>query len=236
MRSIAQDSFEQIKVYAPGVDIDAADAARALSLTNQMLGEWANEKLVCFANLEQSFPLVPGDRTYTIGTGGDINKVRPLKIETGPGIAYLLDSSSNRFEIEVIEQDEWNQIKLLTVTAQYPNKLFYDPQYPLGIINIFPTPETAHTVYFDSRLKLASMNALDTAFSLPDGYAQAIKSNLSVRLWRYYKQGAPDQDLKDEASNALAAIRRTNLRQSPVQYDTAIVNTAARGYNIQNDS
>ena len=218
------------------MSVDAADAARGLTETNDLLSEWANDKLICFANLEQSFPLVAGDRTYTIGTGGDINKVRPLKIETGPGIAYLMDSSNNRFEIEVIEHDEWNQIKLLTVTAQYPNKLFYDPQYPLGIINIFPTPETAHTVYFDSRLKLAQMASLDTAYSLPDGYKSAIKSNLSVRLWPFYKQGDPPGWLIELASQTLANIKRTNLKQSEAQYDSAVTNTTARGYNIQNDS
>ena len=80
------------------------------------------------------------------------------------------------------------------------------------------------------------MANLDTAYSLPDGYKSAIKANLSVRLWPFYKQGDPPAWLIELASQTLANIKRTNLKQSEAQYDSAVTNTAARGYNIQNDS
>lgn len=234
--NIIQGSLEAIKVYAPGVSVTDADAERCLTEMNHMLDNWSNQSLACFANVEQSFVLVPGTISYTIGVGGTINLPRPLKITTGPGAAYLKDANNNRYPIDVIEQDQWNQIGLLTDTTQLPDTLFYDPQYPLGIINIHGTPSAANTVYFDSRLPLAELINLNVNFSLPPGYTDAIQNNLSVRIWKYFKQGPPDPYLMAEAAATLASIKRTNIRTSPSQFDSAIVSKAAAGYNIYSDN
>jgi hypothetical protein len=234
--SIIQGALEAIKVYAPGVSVTDADAERCLSEMNHMLDKWSNESLACFANAEQSFVLVPGISIYTIGTGGTIPLTRPLKITTGYGAAYLKDSNNNRYPIDVIEQDQWNQIGLLTNQTEMPDTLFYDAQYPLGIINIYGTPSAAYTVYFDSRLQLADLINLNVNFSLPPGYTDAIQNNLAVRIWKFFKQGTPDPELKQEAMESLASIKRTNIRTSPSQYDSAIVSKATSSYNIYNDS
>jgi hypothetical protein len=264
------DVLVKMKRYAPGQAINAVDSAWCLTALNDMLDLWSNESLVCFANLEQSFALVPGVNqypigptagylstttfigstgsggaagtyalglaggggtgaagTYTIAASGKLASInitsggqsytsapvfsfpsggivgatatgliigiagsRPLSILTGPGAAYLNDSNSNRYGINVFEQDQWNQIGLLTEQSQLPNILFYDPQFPLGIINIFPMPSAAYTVYFDSRLQLSDMT-LFQVFSLPPGYQAAIKDGLFLRLWNDYKQGDP---------------------------------------------
>jgi hypothetical protein len=233
--TLIQSAYEQIKIYAPGVPINAADSARALAELNTMLDEWSNEKLTCYANLEQSLLLIPGQQSYTAGSGGYL-PVRPLTINTGRGAAYLMDSNQNRYPVNVVEQDEWNMIGLLNETSNLPDTLFYDPQYPLGIVNIFPLPLQAFTVYFDSRLQIADMPTLATLFSLPPGYSSAIRNNLACRLWGFFKQGDPTPWLAQMAMRSLAAIKRTNIRQSPSTYDSAIVSRAKSSYNIYTDS
>ena len=235
-RTVIQDALELIKIYAPGVTVTSADAARMLALMNNMLDEWSNESLTCYANTEQSFTLVPGVNQYTIGAGGSINVIRPLDINTGSGAAYLIDSNGIRFPIEIIQQDQWNNIGLLTVTSQLPDTMFYDPQYPLAIINIFPTPSIAYQVYFDSRLQLSDMPTLDTAFSLPPGYMSAITNNLGIRAWPYFKQGDPTAYLMKMAADSLAAIKRTNIKRTPSTYDSAVVSKAQSSYNIFSDN
>ena len=236
--SIMQDAFEQIKVYAPGVAINSADSSRALSCLNQMLDEWSNESLACFANVEQAIPLVPGKTQYTIGLTGtpDIVGPRPIRILTGMGAAYLVDSNKNRFPVNVVEQDVWNTIGLLTVTSQLPDTLFYDPQFPYGIFNIFATPLLGYTMYVDSRLQLADLPTLTTAFALPPGYMSAIKNGLALRLWPYYRNGTPDGWLIELASAALGKVKRSNIKISPSPYDSAVVSKAQSSYNIYNDS
>lgn len=236
--SLLQDAFEKIKVYPPGVTINAADSSRGQSVMNQMLDQWSNQSYACFANLEQHFNLVVGKNSYTIGTSGgaDIVQARPLEILKGPGRAYLMDANNNRYPIDVVEQDQWNELGLLTVTTDLPDTLFYDPQFPLGIINIFGTPSAVHPVYFESRLPLATLASLTTAFSVPPGYVQAIKDNVAIKLWPYYKQGDPTKSLVDEAADSLAVIKRTNIKRSPSLYDSAVVSKASSSYNIFSDS
>jgi hypothetical protein len=234
--AIIQDSLQQAKIYAPGVFINSSDSTLMLRLLNKMLDEWSNESLICFANLEQSFPLVPGQNSYTIGTGGNINAPRPLTILTGMGAAYLMDSNANRYPVNVIEQDQWNTIGLLTETSQLPDTLFYNPQYPLGIINVFPTPLTAYTMYFDARLQLADLSNLTTQFSLPPGYMEAISNNLTIKAWPYFKTGDPPGILMKLADDSLAKVKRSNIRQSPSTYDSSVVSRATGAYNIYSDN
>ena len=235
-RTLLQATYEMMKVYAPGVPMSSADAARGLAEMNMMLDEWSNEKLTCYANVEQSFVLQPGVNSYTIGAGGVINLTRPLTINTREGSAYLMDTNANRYPIDVIEQDKWNLIGLLTESSNFPNIMFYDPQYPLGIINVFPQPTMAYTVYFDSRLQLADMANLDTSFSLPPGYSSAIKNNMLIRLWSYFKSGDPTATQYKLASDSLSAVKRTNIKQSPSTYDSAVVSKAQASYNIYSDT
>lgn len=235
-QDVIQDVFVRCKVYAPGVTVIDADNQWAFTRMTDMLDEWSNASLICFANLEQSFTLQNEKNQYTIGPGGDINQVRPLTILTGMGAAYLMDTNANRYPVNVVEQDQWNSLGLLTITSQIPDTLFYDPQFPLGIINIFPTPSMQYQMFFDSRLQLADLTDLTTEFSLPPGYMSAIKSNLTIRLWNDYKQGDPPAFRMMEAAESLAAVKRTNIRQSPAVYDSAIVSRSGGSYNIFSDS
>lgn len=236
--SIITDAFRQIKVYAPGVTLADQDAEQGLTCFNEMLDEWSNNEWMCYANVEQSFTLVPGKQAYTIGTSGgaDINATRPLAILTGQGAAYITDVNGIRTPVNVIEQDQWNMIGLLTTQSQLPDTLFYDPQFPLGILNVFPQPSIAYTLSFDARLQLANLANLNSAFSLPPGYRAACKNNLAIRLWPYYKQGDPTPFLIGLATQTLGTVKRTNTKQSPSTYDSAVVSKGAGTYNIYTDS
>lgn len=233
---IMTDSYMQMKVYAPGVTINSADSALGLRVMNKLLDEWSNDTLACIANVEQTFPLVYGQNQYTIGIGGDINLTRPLTINTGMGAAYLVDTNNNRYPVNVVEQDQWNCLGLLTELSQLPDTLFYDPQYPLGIFNVFPTPSIDYIMHVDSRLQLANLSNLTTQFSLPPGYMEAISNNLTIKLWPYFKSGEPTAILMKLAAESKAAIKRTNIRQSPAVYDTAIISKAGGVYNIYSDN
>lgn len=236
--TLLQDSFEKLKIYPPGVTIGSADSARGLQCLNDMLDSWSNDTWTCFANVEQTFTLVPGVQSYTIGTSGgaQVQLTRPLEISNAPGTAYLVDSNQNRYPINVIEQDQWNSIGLLNTTSQLPDTMFYDPQFPLAIINIFPLPLTAYNIYFDSRLQLADLTALSSPFSLPPGYRSAIRDNLCLELWTYYKTGDPWAWLMKSAMDKLAVVKRTNMKQSPATYDSAVVSKGTATYNIYTDS
>ena len=235
--SIITEAFRLTKIYAPGVQLIAADAAQGLSCLNRMLDVWSNKSLICFANKEDSFTLVPNKNRYTIGaTGADITSTRPIKLLDGMGSAYVVDGNNNRYPARIIDQGEWNSISNLVNTSQIPDTIFYDAQFPLGVINVYPTPSVAYTMYFDTRMQLEQLSNLNSAFSLPPGYGGAIIENLAVALWPYYKQGDPPSVIVALASFSLGALKSSNLRTHASTYDASIISRAQSSYNIYNDT
>lgn len=220
----------------------ASQSSDGLVSFNAMLDSWsAGHGLTAYEIQEQSFALVIGTASYTIGIGGTINVYRPNSITQ----AYIRDSNNNNYGMRIVPRALWNSIgnRGSTITSQIPNTLFYDPQYPLGIINIFPTPLLAYTCYFDSELQQVTSAALTTSISMPPGYERAFVFNLGVDLANMMgfpipAAGANQKNTVQLAEEALANIKRRNIQNNPqyAAYDSAIVSNSYATYNIYSDS
>ncbi len=236
-QALIQSSLEELGVYAPGQSMNAADAARGLYQFNKFLDYLSNQSLACFCILEQSFTLQVGVTKYTIGTGGMINQIRPLKLIEGPGAAYLTDTNSNNYDVNVVSRDIWNQIsnRGTTIVSDIPDTLFYDPQYPLGVINIWPSPTMAYKVYFDSYQQLGNLANLYANLSFPPGYELAIQTNLAVLIGPFFKTALVSQDIKDQAKESKKIIKRLNTRSNQAQFDSELNSNSNSLYNIFSD-
>lgn len=234
---IITDALLMLQVYAPGEVLTDADAEQGLSVLNDMLDSWSNEDLMTYAIFEQEYQMVPGQSQITIGPGGNINTVRPLRLIDGPGAAYIQDLTpgQNNYPVNVVPRDVWNMIGSRTVNSNVPDTLFYDPQYPLGIINLFPVPNLAWNLFFDSYQQLTEFANLYSELTLPVGYKKALQDCLAVELKPYFKTGPLDPMILAKASNSKGNIKRTNLREVIAVYDTEIVSRAAGSYNIYSD-
>ncbi len=227
-----------IGVYAPGETMTDADAERGLTVLNDMLDSWSNESLMCFTILEQSALLVPGVQSYTIGTGGVFNMTRPIRILEDPGTAYVQDTNGNNYPMEVVPRDKWNLYsnRSALITSDFPTILFYDPQFPLGIINVAPFPTINYMMFWDSYLQLSDMAALSTVLSLPPGYNLALKTNLAVALQPYYSEAQLNPVIVARALESKGNIKRSNIRPVEALYDNEIVSRANVSYNPYTDS
>lgn len=225
--------------YAPSEVMSAADSATGLVVLNDLLDSWSNEHLICFAILEQSAPLQIGVASYTIGPGGALNMPRPLRINQGYAAAYVLDTDLNRYPVEVMQRTDWNLIgNLANINSSIPTRLFYDPQIPLGIINIWPVPSQPYTLFWDSYLPLVSFPSLQSVVSVPPGYSRAIKLNLTLELWPYFKpdNSTPGAVLVKQAMESKAAIKRTNVRPYRAIFDRSILAFPRSSYSIYRGS
>lgn len=237
-QDVIQDTMEMIGVYAPGETMTDADAERGLTVLNDMLDSWSNESLMCFTILEQSALLVPGVQSYTIGTGGVFNMTRPIRILEDPGTAYVQDTNGNNYPMEVVPRDKWNLYsnRSALITSDFPTILFYDPQFPLGIINVAPFPTINYMMFWDSYLQLSDMAALSTVLSLPPGYNLALKTNLAVALQPYYSEAQLNPVIVARALESKGNIKRSNIRPVEALYDNEIVSRANVSYNPYTDS
>ena len=62
------DALERINAYAPGESLAPLDAARGLSLLNDLMDSLSNEHLACYQRVENIVNLASGQGIYTIGT------------------------------------------------------------------------------------------------------------------------------------------------------------------------
>ena len=73
-----------------GDSLTSIEQTTYLEVLNTMLASWSTGPLMCYQQLIESFPLVAGTQTYTIGPGGSFNTTRPNQIIG----AYSRDSAS----------------------------------------------------------------------------------------------------------------------------------------------
>ena len=229
------DSLELLGVYSPGDQISAADSARSLSVLNDMMDSWSNESLTCFANLTQSFYLVVGQSQYTVGPGGFINGERPLRVLDAPGSAYLLDQYGNNYPMNVDDLLTWNITTTAAVNSDLPDHMYFDPQFPLGIINIWPQPAFSYQCFFTSYLQLSDLSTLTSSFSMPPGYKRAIVTNLAISLKPYFTSAQLDPDIRLEARETKGNVKRNNMRTQIATYDPEIIARGSSTYNIRSD-
>lgn len=237
-QGIIEDALQAIRVYGVGETVAPVDLARGLSTLNTMVDSWSNESLACYEILEQSGLLIPGQAAYTIGPGGNFNMTRPIRLIDGPGAAYVQDSNGNNYMCDVVPRDKWNLLgnRTNTVNSNFPNTIFYDPQFPLGVINFYPFPNMGYTAFWDSYLQLVDFTSLSSPLNLPPGYEAAFKKQLALILEPYYPSAVITPSLMEAASKALANIKRSNIRPNEAVYDAELVSRVRGQYNPFTDS
>lgn len=232
---IIQDALELLGVYSPGMTVTAADSSRCLSVLSDLMDVWSNESLACYDWLTQTFTLVPGVSQYTVGPGGTIAGQRPIRISDAAGAAYLLDQNQNRYLMDVLDNQTWNIQTTFVSSSDLPTSIFYDPQFPLGILNVWPTPITGYTCSFMSYSQLGDFATLQSPFSLPPGYKRAITTNLCLSLKPYFANAQIDPLIVQEAMQTKGAIKRSNMRTQISVMDPELVSRGTSTYNIYND-
>jgi hypothetical protein len=210
--SIITDALVKIGVYAPSETPTDSDVAQGLISLNDMIDQWANEYLYVTAGTMATLTLAINKASYTIGltAGADLALVRPVQITYGPGQAALTISGTTT-PVNCISSVEWNHIYSITPGTGTPNVLFYDPQYPLGVLNVAPTPNAIGALVFEAWTPFTVFPNYGTAYAFTPGMDDAMKSNLALVLKPYFATSPIDPLLVAEAMRDKAMLRYTNL-------------------------
>lgn len=215
--------------------LTAQDANDGLDAFNQLIQSWAGENLMSYANQTITHTLVANTSSYTIGSGGNIDTTRPDKISQ----AWIRDNNNLDYPMEILPQDRWNNIGMKSITSQIPTTLFYDPQYPLGIVNIFPSPLLAYELRANAIVQLTQFSTMTHSLSVPPAYERAYVLNCALELVTSgFHCGLSDRDyakLINNAGTAKANLKRNNIKEVLAKYDDAIISRSQATYNIYSD-
>lgn len=229
-----------IQVSAVDTDLTAAELKDGIESLNRMIDAWSLEELMLYQVIREQFALVSGANPYSIGLGGDFDTTRPIKIVD----AYLTLNNGSipvDYPMQVLGYDDYNAIRLKTLSTNFPNYIYYQPSFPIGEVYIYPIfspndPATQGPAY----ITLTSWKPFDmvvdpTAYiSLPPGYWEAIVFNLAVRIAEEYQFDMRPTTVQI-AQAALKKIKRINQRTMTLQTDVALMNTSQLRYNIYSD-
>lgn len=201
-----------------GEALTSDEATDGLSILNSMLDNWAINSLMVYQIVQNSYSWTADQQSRTIGTGGDFNATRPVRIEDGTYFRYSnIDSP-----VKIIRnRGNYDTIASKTVKSTYPEVLFYDPAFPLGVLYAFPVPSNTLTLFLNTWQTLQNFSNLTTNLSLPPGYQWAIEHNLAVALEPVFVVPAPENVIREAGKSKADLIRINNrpiLSQTEVSY------------------
>jgi len=228
-----------IQVSAVDVDLTASELKDGLESLNRMLDSWSLDELMLYEVKREQFPLYPNTNPYSIGIGATWNTVRPSKI-VGAYLTLTNGSIPVDYPMQVIQYDDYNDIRLKTLQTNFPGYLYYQPSFPIGQCYIYPIYANNGASTAPGTITLTSWKPfsmiLDPSdpIQLPPGYWEAIVFNLATRIAEEYQFDIRPTTVAIGTA-ALIRLKRMNQRTNTLQTDVALMNTSQMRYNIFSD-
>lgn len=193
-----------------------AQKTSALEDLNSFLGILNGSGLLVPYRTKEDLTLTISTNKHTIGSGGDIGTVRPLKIFGG----YIRDSNSKDYIIKAdLTMEEYNSI-IDKTTEGRPARMFYIPGYPLGSLYFDRATDYAYTLSLDCEKPITEI-AIDTAFVIAEEYRLFLIYNLAVILASDKNVDLHPSILKI-AKDTMKMVKRNNSIIEPAQIDPAL--------------
>jgi hypothetical protein len=230
---IVTDALNEIGVLAAGEVATADDGAVALRSLNRMINAWKAERVYIYQTTRTTWSITANDGSYTVGTGGDVSVLRPVRIDH-VAISDSAITPATEVPLRLMTDADYARIAIKTQTSNWPEAAYYNLTYPLATLTLWPVPtSTTLTGVLYAPQAAAEFSALATAVSLPPGYERFVVKNLALELAPQYG-ATPSQDLKEQAKDAKAVVLRVNKRLVEMQFDPG-AGGSARAYDIYSD-
>ena len=173
---------------------------------NQMIDGWNTERLSVFCTEDQTYMWDAGARVRTLGPSGDFilllatqsedplgtqnsdyigvdsnnPYIRPILLDDS---TYFRDPSTNvSYGIKFINQLQYNNIAVKTVTSTYPQVMFVNNTFPNITMSVYPVPSKVLEFHLISVQPLSNPTTLETELLFPPGYLRAFRYNLALEL------------------------------------------------------
>lgn len=231
--TVISDALKELGVLAAGEVATDAEATDAMGSLNQLLDQWAAERLSIYSIVRTLATLTASTASFTVGTGGNVNIARPVFIDH---INYVDTSQDPDLELPLnkLTDDMWAGIPQKALTSTLPTSYFYNPTYPTGTLYPWPIPTSATlqwAVYAPTAV--TQFTALTDAISLPPGYWRMLVKNLALDLApAYSKQVSPA--LVGEARDTVATVKRANKRLADLSFPaSALIQGAGQAWSIR---
>jgi hypothetical protein len=208
-------SLTMLGEKVPGGTLTSAEQTAYLAVLNTMLESWTTERLLIYEIIEEAFALIIGSSAYTIGSGGNFNTTRPVKLEDTCFINYL----SHIYQVNILSERNFSALQTVGLSGM-PRNLYFDISLPLATIYFDYKPDITYDFHLKSLKQLQTFAAITDTVSLPLGYQRAIESNLAMELAPGLTSVSPET--ARIAKESKAAVRTLNAPESVLRLDLGV--------------
>jgi hypothetical protein len=215
---ICTDALVEIGVLADGEVATGDQGQGALRALARLQDQWATEKLTIFTVTKTTKALTASDNTYSVGSGSDINIVRPVFIDQ----INLLDTAPTpdlETPLQKLTEQEFANWPDKAAEADRPEAWYYNPTYPTGTLTLLPVQTGSYSIVLYVPTQITENTALSTTISLPPGYRRMLVKNLAVEMAPSYKVPV-DPLLVSQAAESKAAVKRANIRPAELGFES----------------
>ena len=241
---LVNSALRELQVIDPTAVANAEQLADGLMNGSDLLDTWRVDRITITGVTIGAYHLVANQQSYTIGPGGNFDQDYPQSIESW---SLVLDTTAS-YPVEIpmgrpYTSDQWQQIRIKTLTNSRPQALYFDRAYSggLGNVLIYPIPDRS-TIDVRLYMAVAFTGRLEagTTYYFPPGVVRALKLNLALELSDGYGRAAVvTPRLERRAALALGSLKRSNIvpRESLVRSDFVIGSSVGRRtHNVYSDS
>ena len=216
---------QKIGVQSP----TAAQNATALASLNNMITFWGTDKLN-YVVTSESLAIGTSTATYTIGSGGDLDTVRPISLEE----CFLRDSDGYDHPVSVMPSRAYNRLYYKSFSAR-PTLGYFLPEFPLAKIIFNSIPNAAYTAYFEFTKGFTAFASTTTTIGAtwPNEYIEALVYNLAVSLGEDWDRKIPETVILHarETKESIDAMNAGNKPVPKAKFDLFVRSS----YNIETD-
>ena len=195
---------------------DSDEAQDALVSLNNLLSSWSNESISVYARTTESFTLVAGTNTYTMGVGQTFNTARPVYISD----AYIRSGTLD-YPVEIVTEETYALITDKSARGR-PTILNLVHGNPASTIKLWNTPDQAYSLFIISEKELGQLT-LSGVVDFPPGWERALIYSLAVELASEYGQ-QPDQLVYNIAVESKRMINASVMRNRKLDATIPLTN------------
>jgi hypothetical protein len=207
-------ALKLLAVYGAGQELSAEDMADGLDRMNAFIDSLSLQPLTMSKMLRTPKTLASGTATYTLGSGGDIDIVRPFTIERAGLITNTADATPIEIPIHVFTDQEWARIPQKTLTSGlirgiWDNRSFDSDERTT--LSVWPVPDVGTTqLILYTRVAVTTLEE-DTDVDLTPGLREVLEYQGAIRMAPYWDT-EPSPDVRRIAKQAMGYFKGSNLR------------------------
>lgn len=203
-------------------------------MLNAMMDQFSIDRDLIYRVNRNQFTLIPGQRSYTLGTGGDWSIDRPVRIDRAGAVVQPSATYPVEVPLGIADSNGWAAVGTKTITSSIPQLIYPTNSFPLDTVWVWPIYDGVQAcdiaLYTWSLLsQFADLNTTDYTF--PQGYDMAIRFSLAEFLWPSFvgmsktaSNGMTLPMIQKMAKQARNALTPINAPRSMLHVDRALQN------------